>query len=174
MNNNFSSQVFASFKNFFVHFVCLIFIFLSLQNYNFFFEIEVRPYFILIIVFFWAIYRPSLFHPIYIIAIGVLYDMVLNLYIGLHSFLFLAVFFIVQSQRLFIIGQNYFVVIFLFSLVLFSSLFFEWAVYSIFNFSLFPYMPLLINFIFTLMLFPIVNAVLVFLRKAYSPSFRVK
>lgn len=167
MINSFSDIFVLNFKNALVHFIAALFFVLSLQNFNFFFELDVRFSFILIFLFFWAIYKPTLFHPTYIFFLGFLYDCVLGLALGFHSFIFLIFYFIISKQRLFIIGQSYFVVLCLFSMACSAAYLVEWIFYSLIHFSAQAYMPVFFNCVYTIALFPVVNSFHVLLRKMY-------
>lgn len=90
-----------------IHGFTLILFFLSFALINAQVEINARPYFMLMILYYWAIYRPSLMSAWFIFVIGFLYDLVLGFPAGLHSILFLAYYWIIKLQRVFFLGQGY-------------------------------------------------------------------
>lgn len=147
-----------------LHIVALAFIIFNLFEYNFLFERSVTPFFILMIVFFWSIYQPSLFHPVYIFFIGFVYDVFFNFYIGLHSLLFVFLYFTLSRQRVFLLGQNYFVIYLLFILIVAATHAFEIIFYYIILGSVQDYLLILYNFSATILLFPLFNFLHVFLR----------
>jgi rod shape-determining protein MreD len=170
MLNSFSDYLILNFKNIILHIFSLFFIILNLQNYNFFFEEEIRPFFIIMVLFFWAIYKPTLFNPFYIFFIGIMYDVFFNLVLGLHSFIFLFVYFVVSRQRIFLIGQNYFVVLSLFVVVISLVYAFQWLFFSIFSGSVHNYDSIFYNLIATILIFPIFNFINIFLRNSFTLS----
>lgn len=147
-----------------IHFIALFFILLNLVEYRFLMRGDVTPFFILMIIFFWSIYRPSLFHPVYIFSIGLAYDVFFNLYLGLHSFIFLFVYLTVSRQRIFLLGQNYLIVYLLFIMVAFFTFLIEFCFYALMTGALYDYMSLLHDFVFTILLFPLFGFFHIFLR----------
>lgn len=148
-----------------VHIVALFFILLNLMEYDFLFNTQITPFFILMVIFFWGIYHPTLFHPAYIFLIGVVYDTFFNLYLGLHAFIFLFLYLIVSRQRLFLLGQNYFIIYLLFILTAFGVYMLELAFHYMMTGAPQDYKASLYNLSFTILLFPIFNFFHVFLRK---------
>lgn len=121
---------------------------------------EVRPYFILMVLYYWAVHRPSFLKPVYIFILGFVFDLVLGFPTGLHALLFIFIYWLVKQQRLFLLGQSYFAVWIGFTLVSFTTLLFEWAFFSLFTFSFIPYLPLISSFIMTILIFPFVTILL--------------
>jgi len=148
-----------------IHVIALFFILLNLMEYDFLFQTQITPFFILMVIFFWGIYQPTLFHPAYIFLIGVIYDVFFNLHLGLHAFIFLFLYLIISSQRLFLLGQNYLIIYLLFILTALGVYMLELAVYYITTGAAQDYKTSLYNLSFTILLFPIFNFFHVFLRK---------
>lgn len=118
---------------------------------------QIRPYFILIIIYHWAIYRPTLLHPIQVFGMGFVLDLILGLTLGLHSILFLLLQWIMSKQRLFLMGQTYLVVWIGFALTCLSFVVFEWLFFSALAGSWLSFGSLFSSCIATILLFPLVS-----------------
>lgn len=118
---------------------------------------QIRPYFILIAIYHWTIYRPTLLHPILIFGIGFIFDLILAWNLGLHSILFLLVQWIIGKQRLFLLGQTYLVVWIGFALTCLSVIAFEWLFFSAVAGSWQAGISPLVSCIATILLYPLVS-----------------
>ena len=132
MSDIFSSQALSNlFKLGLVH-LCILFLFvLDTISYNITLSEAVKPYFIIICIYFWSIYRPSLLQPIYVFAIGLLYGMILNYPMGLHAALFLLLQWIVRDQRLYFLGQPYSINWIAFGFSCFCVFALEWVFFTL-------------------------------------------
>ena len=117
---------------------------------------EIRPYFLVMIIYYWAIYRPSILSPIFVFLLGFFYDLVLGFPLGMHGVLFLSIQWILNTQRLFFMGQTYLVVWIGFSLTCLAALFLEWSFFSILSQNLIEIGPLINSLLVTTFLFPLV------------------
>ena len=122
---------------------------------------EVRPYFLLMAVYYWAIYRPTLLHPLQIFIFGLLFDILLALPVGGHAFLFLFVHWVIQHQRLYFLSQTYLVVWIGFALTCFSICVLEWLIYSALKQNWLPLIPILSTFVVSVLVFPVVSLLFV-------------
>ncbi len=118
---------------------------------------EVRPFFILMALYYWAIYRPSLLHPVLVFFYGLVFDLVLGFPVGIHAVLFLLVQWVIKSQRLFFMGQTYLVVWIGFSLTVLSILSIEWFFFSALAGSWLSLKTITLTFLMTSLLFPLVT-----------------
>lgn len=118
---------------------------------------EIRPFFILMALYYWSIYRPSLLHPFVVFLYGFIFDIVLGFPLGLHSILFLVIQWVIKSQRLFFMGQTYLVVWIGFTVTTFSALLIEWIFFSVLSAGFVPYSAMINNLVITVFLFPLVS-----------------
>lgn len=118
---------------------------------------QVRPYFIIMAIYYWAIYRPSLMHPLQVFAFGVIYDIVLFLPIGGHAILFLLVQWIIRNQRLFLLGQTYLVVWIGFVLTCAAIFLSEWLFYSGVEQTWLSVTPIISSALVTILVFPLIS-----------------
>lgn len=147
------------------HITTLSFLFLSLISFSFPITDTVRPYFILIIIYYWSINRPTLIPPVLIFLIGIFYDLILGLPIGFHAIVFVAINWIVKNQRLFFMGQPYVIVWLGFVFTTLATLVFEYLFFSILSTQWLDITPLLNSFIITSICFPFMTLILILVHR---------
>lgn len=158
MNSAFSSENLDwLWRSFLVQCVILILFFTSLVNFSFSMMGDVTPYFMVITIFYWAIYRPSFLQPLWIFALGILQDLVIGYPVGVHAILYLVLHYTVKNQRTFLTGQTYFVLWMIFSMVCLVFLFVEWGFFSIVSWTLFDYHPVVSSWLLTILFYPLIN-----------------
>ncbi len=116
--------------------------------------------FVVIIIYYWSVYRPSLMSPLLIFMAGICLDFISGLPAGLSSFTFLIMHNIISQQRLFLTGQPFMVVWFGFVVVGFITLFVQWFLFGLINFQWTPMQPVLLAIISGSLLFPIISLAL--------------
>lgn len=126
---------------------------------------EVRPFFILMALYYWAIYRPSLLHPFFVFIYGIIFDLILGFPLGIHAVLFLLVQWVIKSQRLFFMGQTYLVVWIGFSLTVLSVLSVEWIFFSALAGAWLNLTSILTGFVMTSLLFPLITLMFIVVHK---------
>ena len=138
---------------------CTIFILFLLDFVNFgtSFSYDIKPFFILISIYFWSIYRPTLLLPIYVFALGIIFDLVLNYPVGLHALLFVAIQWIFRSQRLYFIGQPYVILWIGFTLTCFAVMTIEWALFSLLLHNIYSFKVVLFGTLTSALSFPLIT-----------------
>ena len=118
---------------------------------------DVRPFFVLMAIYYWAIYRPTLIPPAMVFVIGVLLDFLAGFPIGLHAILLLVVQWAVRDQRVFLMGQPYVMVWIGFVLVcsLFSCA--EWLFFWSYAGVMAPLKVVAGNIVLSILFFPLVT-----------------
>ena len=137
--------------------VIFILFVMSLISFSLPMSDENRPYFILMAIYYWAIYRPTLILPIFVFCMGLVFDLVVGFPLGLHSILFLLVQLVIRNQRLFFMGQTYLVVWMGFTLTCFLVLTSEWLFFSAKTGEWVTLKPIVSSFLLTLLSFPLVT-----------------
>ncbi len=145
------------FKLFLAQLSVLVLFLLDFVDFGTSFSIDIKPYFILICIYFWSIYRPSLLIPIYVFALGLIFDFVLNYPVGLHAILFVAIQWIFRDQRLFFIGQPYVIVWMGFALTCFVVMSLEWVLFSLLIDMVYSFNIVLYGTLTSTMIFPLVT-----------------
>lgn len=150
-----------SIAQFFILFLLL----LSIVSYSFPHTDSVRPFFILMPLYYWSIYRPSLVIPLFCFLIGLWVDIVSGFPIGLHAALFLLVNIIIKSQRLFLMGQPYPMFWLGFVIVSTSVYVSQWLFFALIYMSIPPLIDTIASNIITILLFPFVAVILTFIQR---------
>lgn len=132
---------------------------------------SVAPPLALMTVYYWSLHRPDLFRPGMVFVVGLLNDVINFLPLGLSGVLFVAVHQIVFRQRRFFVGHSFFMMWFGFILTVISLLFVQWIIMSLLQWHLIPVIPVLMQAIFAMALFPLPCWLLINLqRMALNPE----
>lgn len=121
----------------------------------------VKPALILMAVYYWSIYRPTLMPPSLCFLIGLTLDILSFLPLGVNAIVFTLVQLIVRDQRKFLMGQAYITIWAVFAFVAFGSSTLQWLLYGWVNDQLAPALPVLISVAATVLLFPVVTIFLI-------------
>lgn len=127
----------------------------------------VAPSFGLAAVFYWSIYRPDLFRPMTVFALGLINDIVHFLPLGLSAFVFLSVHQLSYSNRRFFVGQVFYMLWTGFIVAALFSMLITWVVMSFYNGKLVPILPVIMQSLLTVALFPIPAWVLIKLQRIF-------
>lgn len=87
---------------------------------------SLNPAFVLMGVYYWAVYRPTLLPPLLCFGAGLLMDILSGGPLGINALVFVAVQWIVRSQRRFLMGQPYLVMWFIFAPVALGAGLTQW------------------------------------------------
>lgn len=117
---------------------------------------EICPVFLLIAVYYWAIFKPQVLPPAGAFLAGFLLDLLSAYPAGMNAFLFVLVQWMVTGQRRFLLSQNFAVIWASFTLVAFIFSVVRWAVFSLFEFHLMPIKPVVIAALMTAVVYPLV------------------
>lgn len=115
---------------------------------------------LLMAIYYWAIYRPTLLPPWVVFVAGVMFDVLSGLPIGLSAFIFLAVRWVVVDQRLFLMGQSFMMVWLVFAVVLCFASVLQWAVYGLLQLAWTPWQPVGVMVVLSVLVFPVVSFIL--------------
>lgn len=127
---------------------------------------EVAPPLALIGVYYWAIHRPDLFRPGMAFLIGLLNDVLHFLPLGLSALVFVGAHQLVFSQRRFFAGHSFFMMWWGFALTILIALLAEWGLLSLFRMQVFPFMPVFLQVVLAIVIFPLPCWLLIRLQRA--------
>lgn len=127
----------------------------------------VSPSLVLVGVYYWAIYRPDLFRPLFVFLLGLLNDAVHFLPIGLSAIIFLGVHQLAYAHRRYFVNQIFFMLWVGFALLAFLSMAVMWLAMSFYHDEPMAVMPILIQLALTIALFPIPAWGLIRLQRAF-------
>ncbi|MCC7038336.1 MAG: rod shape-determining protein MreD [Alphaproteobacteria bacterium] len=119
---------------------------------------EIRPSFMLMAIYYWAIMRPSTLSPIATFIVGIAFDLMGGFPLGLNAMTLLIVQWGTRRQRKFVLGQGFIVLWMGLALVSLGAGLFQWAVYSSFhqNFQPGSLKPVLTSVVMTTVIFPLI------------------
>lgn len=122
---------------------------------------DVRPLFLLMAIYYWAIFRPTLVPPVMTFVWGILFDMIAGMPVGMTALLFLVIQWVVRDQRLFLMGQSFVTLWLGFAVTALGYAFIQWALFAIFTLSLPDYRPAAGTVLLSIGLFPLISLILV-------------
>ncbi len=131
---------------------------------------SVRPALVLIAVYYWSIFRPTLMPPFLCFLIGLLLDIVSGLPMGVNAIVFTLVQWIVRDQRKFLMAQAYMTTWAVFILVAMGAIFLQWGLYGLVRLQWSPVTPVLVSAGVTILLFPVVTFFLILSHRALPVS----
>ena len=139
----------------------ILLFFLSLVQFALPFAGSVRPSFILVVLYFWAIYRPTLIPAISIFIMGIIYDLFLGYPLALHALFFLSVFWFVKRQRLFFLGQSYIAIWLGFMIATLTYFFLEYLFFSLYLKTFLSIWSVVGSFVLTVLIFPLLSYIFI-------------
>jgi rod shape-determining protein MreD len=119
--------------------------------------------FVLMALYYWAIYRPTLYAPASVFGIGLLIDFISGMPPGLNALLFVLIQWLIREQRRFLMGQTFVVKWIIFGLVLTGFEGFLWGLAGLphFEWSMDLLQKTSIVALFSWLLFPLVIRLLI-------------
>ncbi len=137
-----------------VLFVLLLFFLLNLLPLRLFGFDSVRPPFLLMVVFYWTIFRPGLLGIPAVFFLGVALDAVSGWPLGISALILMGTQWIAMAQRKFFSGQSFLTVWWGYLLISFFALFLQWGVFSLIQHSWLPIGPVAISGVLGAFVFP--------------------
>lgn len=123
--------------------------------------ISIAPAFALIAVYFWGLHQPDLIPAPVVFLIGLLQDILTGVPFGLNAFILLVVYGIVVSQRRFFFGKSFAVLWWGFATLSLVIGALQWIAMSILMGQFLSIGPLLVEYLATAALYPLVAYILV-------------
>ena len=121
---------------------------------------DVKAPFILIAVYYWSLYRPTMMPAWLAFALGIAFDLVAGVPLGLNAFVFVSVQWIVSDQRRFLMGQSFVMIWLGFVFLTAAFILLQWLAIGALNLFWLPVMPALFSVLSGAALFPPVYALL--------------
>jgi rod shape-determining protein MreD len=129
---------------------------------------EIRPVFMLMAVYYWTILQPSPWSPIAVFVIGLVLDLLSAYPFGMHALVFVLAQWLTSNQRKFLLGQSFLVIWAGFALIALGAGALQWALFSLFNLTLFSARLMLISTALSVFLFPLLALPLSIVHKALA------
>lgn len=127
-----------------------------------------RPDFLLMFVFFWAINRPSFFPPSLIFISGILVDLIVNSLVGLTPLLLICIYMLIKSQRRFLMAQSFMVLWLCFAVVSIGFAVAEWGITGLYHLKLVLSHTIWMTLVLNICIFPLLALVLIKIQKVMS------
>jgi rod shape-determining protein MreD len=143
--------------------VILLFLLLTLVSFSMPHAGDFKPFFLLMAVYYWAIYRPTVMPVAYTFILGLVVDIMAGLNLGLTALLLIGAQIIVQRSRLFLMGQPFVMVWLGFAILCFSYAVALWLLISIASWEFAPLGALVQTLIaggLSILLFPLASVIL--------------
>lgn len=143
--------------------VIVLFLLLNIVSFSMPHAGDFKPFFLLMAVYYWAIYRPTVMPVAYTFALGVIMDLLSELPIGMSALILVGLQTIVQRSRLFLMGQPYMMVWLGFAIMALAYAVSFWLLFSLSEFSFAPlraFVQMMIAGALSIMLFPLASLIL--------------
>lgn len=127
----------------------------------------VAPSLTLIVVYYWAIYRPDLLSLWVVLGIGLFQDLLTGPLIGMNALILILTYRIVTTQRRAFLGRSFPRVWWIFLLLALGAGIAEWIAQSAFNWRLVSTQPILYQVGMTVAMFPILAWVLIRMQRMF-------
>lgn len=120
----------------------------------------IKPSFILMTVYYWSIYRPTLVPPVLCFFLGLTMDILSGAPLGLNALTLVVVQWVVSDQRRFLMGQLYITLWGVFGFIAALSFLLQWGLYGLTSQVWPSLMPLGIVLAANMLIFPFVSMIL--------------
>lgn len=121
---------------------------------------DVRPGFILMTVYYWSIMWPTVMTYLTTFLIGLAFDLLAGLPLGMNAMTLLMVQWVTRSQRKFMLGQSFRVIWAGLALMAFLSAFIHWLLSSLLHETILGAQSVVVGALLTCLLFPVMMPLL--------------
>lgn len=120
-----------------------------------------KPLFLLMGLYYWTIYKPSLLPFWFIFALGLGLDFLANTPLGLQCFVYMVIMIVLRGQRRFFLGQSFIMIWSGFALAALMCAMMVWGLYGLGKMDFPPILPVAGQVFVSVMLYPAVSLVLI-------------
>lgn len=139
-----------------VYAVLVILFLLNIISFTTPLSLAIEIPFVLMFLYYWAVYRPNIMPPLLVFGLGLLFDLLSGLPLGVSAFIFLLQNLIVSDQRIFLAGQTFIVIWIGFTVVASLSLLVQWFLVGVMHMQLMPIIPVLLMILSGVIVFPFI------------------
>lgn len=136
------------------HFLTLAFVLLNVAAMSLPFSQMMKPDFVLVAVFYWAIFRPTLMPPVVTFGLGILVDVLAGVPAGFHALTYVTVHWIIRGQRRFLMGQPYLTVWLGYVFVCAAVSLLQWGVMAVLHLEIPAVLPMVLKTFTGIFVFP--------------------
>lgn len=130
------------------------FFIISLMSFSMSYSSSIRPEFFTMLIFYWAVYRPTFILPVFVFLFGLAIDITSGLPIGINACALVAMQWFVQRKRMFLMGRSFMGLWVGFSFSVTAVILFKWISISLIYFALLPAEPAIASIITSILFFP--------------------
>ncbi len=127
---------------------------------------DIRPAFVLMAVYYWAIYRPYMLSPSGTFATGLVLDLLMGTPPGLQALILLVVRLVTGMQQKFMLAQRFGVMWSCFGLVALVSGLTQWLLFGLVSWQMTALKPVMVSALISTLLFPAVALPLYLINRA--------
>jgi rod shape-determining protein MreD len=142
------------------HAVIFVFMLLNIVSFSIPHAGDFKPFFLLMAVYYWSIYRPTLIPVLYVFVLAVVMDLQAGLPVGLSALVLIGLQILVRRQRLFLRGQPFVMIWFGFACVALIQMLAQWVSISLLNTAFIPLTAMAIAWGLSIMVFPVASLIL--------------
>ena len=112
--------------------------------------------FLMITVYFWAVYRPNVLPPLLVFILGLMADVITGMPIGVGAIILVLLNWAISSQRAFITAQSFAMTWLVFGIVYVGIVVMQWLIFGLIQFQWSPINHITPQFIAGIIAFPFV------------------
>lgn len=140
--------------------ILLLFVF-NLVNFSIPHTGDIRPLFLLMAIYYWTVFRPTLIPPMMAFVWGLMFDLMSGLPVGMNALIFLIIQWVVRDQRLYLMGQSFFMLWAGYAMTALVYSVMQWGIFALVYSTLPDYRPPAITCLLSIGLFPLVCLLLI-------------
>jgi rod shape-determining protein MreD len=129
--------------------------------------VVIAPSFALMAVYYWGLYRPDLMPPFAVFLVGLFQDLLSGGPLGLWSLVFLAVYGVVVSQRLFFIGKAFLAIWFGFGVMALVAGVISWMVSCLYFGMILSPLSVTVQALLSFILYPVTARIFTAVQKQF-------
>lgn len=146
----------------------------SLIEWPFIHAAMIKSSLVLMVIYYWAIFRPTLVPPVLCFLLGIGMDMVAGFPLGMMAIIFVATRWIVSDQRRLLMAQPYVALWAVFALVALAASLGQWILTGLVDLAWLPIGPVFLSVVGSLLVFPFVTLILIAIHRLLPGPTRVK
>lgn len=134
--------------------LCMVLILFNSITFSFSLFYRTPILFVLTVIFYFAVFRPMVLNVIVVFLLGIFADLLGSGLFGLHAFFFVLMFFVANLNRRFILTLNFVDSWLIFAFILGILQLVWWALFSLLNLMIPPFMPILFQYVVLVLTYP--------------------
>lgn len=150
-----------------IYLFLLVMLFLNVVDIPFMGAESGKLAFLMIGLYFWSVFRPSLLPYPLVFFIGLLLDFLAGGLVGLYALCFMVMVMVVRGQRRFLLGQSWLVIWAGFCVAASVVLLFQVLTYGVAYGTIPPLIPLLLNMLISFFMYPLFLPVMMLLNRPF-------